>query len=493
MTDSNKTKKQPVDELKELRRQVAGLRRGSVPSGETSETDVKWAEDPLWRSEERYCMYYDLSRDGIATANLNGTIMECNQAYADMLGYSHEELKKIKYQDITPSRWLAFNEKVFQEVMERGYSDVFEKEYVRKDGTVFPVSLHTWRIDDEDGNPVGVGSIVRDIADRKQAEAKLREKSEFNFALFEHNPIETIVVDLEGRITDFNLAKKKSGDRLPEIGDVMYKDYASRHEIYMYTELMKCIKTNKVKKFHDLKYGNKILSITISPFPKGAIITSIDITERKKFEIALEKRGKELNGLYNWEKLTKKVKDIKKVCHRFIKDIAHASMQFPEKVIVRIKLDDEKYFSEGKSENDMITSLSAPIMVKKEKRGRLTIGYVEDLPFIPEFEQKLINGYAGLIGEFIEKIESEEALRKSEEHYKNIIENIIKLVPEGLLVFSNQLNIFKKNKAIQDMASNYAKKLNYTEEELTEIIVEQVKSRIVSGDHSEIRITRKKG
>jgi len=127
-------------------------------------TERKKVEESLRRSEERYRTLYESSRDGIAT------ITECNQAYADMLGYNREELKKIRYQDITPSKWHSFNEKIFQEVIERGHSNVFEKEYIAKDGTVIPVALHTWRIDDEDGNPAGIGSIVRDITERKKAE-----------------------------------------------------------------------------------------------------------------------------------------------------------------------------------------------------------------------------------------------------------------------------------------------------------------------------------
>jgi len=64
----------------------------------------------------------------------------------------------------------------------------------------------------------------------------------------------------------------------------MYRDYASRHEIDMYQFLMECITTGKIRKFEELRYGNKILSVTISPFPQGAIITSQDITEQKTSE-----------------------------------------------------------------------------------------------------------------------------------------------------------------------------------------------------------------
>ncbi|MDO9463952.1 MAG: ATP-binding protein [bacterium] len=121
---------------------------------------------------------------------------------------------------------------------------------------------------------------------------------EFSRALFEYNPIETVVVDLEGRIIDFNLAKKNSGDRLPNIGDGMYKDYAAHHEIDMYAELIKCIRTSKVKKFPEKKYKKRFLSITIAPFPKGAIITSLDVTEHKKETEIERKRATEAKKDY---------------------------------------------------------------------------------------------------------------------------------------------------------------------------------------------------
>jgi transcriptional regulator with PAS, ATPase and Fis domain len=112
----------------------------------------------------------------------------------------------------------------------------------------------------------------------------LREKEEFNFALFQFSPVTAIVVDSEGKVIKSNTAKRNSGDRLPNIGDIMYRDYARNHTIDMYGELLQCIKTGQTKSFPEMHYCKKILSITIAPFPKGAIITSQDITERVQSE-----------------------------------------------------------------------------------------------------------------------------------------------------------------------------------------------------------------
>ncbi len=110
----------------------------------------------------------------------------------------------------------------------------------------------------------------------------LREKEEFNFALFQYSPVTTVVVNESGRVVKSNKAKKNSGDRLPKIGDIMYRDYANRHSIDMHAQLMECMETGEVRTFPELPYDDKVISITIAPFAKGAIITSQDITSRVK-------------------------------------------------------------------------------------------------------------------------------------------------------------------------------------------------------------------
>jgi signal transduction histidine kinase len=62
--------------------------------------------------------------------------------------------------------------------MKRGHSELFEKEYFRKDGSVFPISIRVWLIRDEKWNPAGMWGIVRDITRSKQLENELRSHSE---------------------------------------------------------------------------------------------------------------------------------------------------------------------------------------------------------------------------------------------------------------------------------------------------------------------------
>jgi len=56
---------------------------------------------------------------------------------------------------------------------------------------------------------------------------------------------------------------------------------------------------------------------------------------------------------------------------------------------------------------------------------------------------------------------------------------------------TDKLNLFRENKAFRDIVEKYSTLLNHTEQELAEIIIEQIKERIINDDNTEIRISRK--
>jgi diguanylate cyclase (GGDEF)-like protein/PAS domain S-box-containing protein len=129
--------------------------------------------------EEKYHTLYESIQDGIAFINKQGNIIECNQAYMDMLGYSKEELAQLTYQQLTPVKWHGLEADIIeQQVMTNGYSNLYEKEYRRKDGAVFPVELRVWLTKDNQGSIKGMRAIVRDISSRKQVEQALRQSQQ---------------------------------------------------------------------------------------------------------------------------------------------------------------------------------------------------------------------------------------------------------------------------------------------------------------------------
>jgi PAS domain S-box-containing protein len=137
-------------------------------------TQRKKAEDALVSSEKRYRRLFETSQDGIMARDLCGRMIDCNQAYATMVGYSKRELKSLPVEVLLPEKWREQRERIFQDILEHGGSVVFEREYLRKDGSVFPASVRSWRLTDEKEETIGVWSIVRDITKQKELQVKLQ-------------------------------------------------------------------------------------------------------------------------------------------------------------------------------------------------------------------------------------------------------------------------------------------------------------------------------
>jgi signal transduction histidine kinase len=141
---------------------------------------------------------------------------------------------------------------------------------------------------------VRINNALRDEIDkRKQIEAELRESQKRYQAMFRNTPYRTVIVDRNGRVTDFHSGAVQVGqekEQAPQIGDRMYAgDDTGRHAINMREELMDAIGTGIAKSFDDLEYDDHFLSVAISPFSEGAVITTIDVTDRKQAEADKER------------------------------------------------------------------------------------------------------------------------------------------------------------------------------------------------------------
>jgi len=78
-------------------------------------------------------------------------------------------------QQLIPEKWFDQREKIAKKVLQLGHSVLFEREYVRRDGSVFPASVRTWRLTDGKGKAIGLWSIVRDITEQKELQRNLQE------------------------------------------------------------------------------------------------------------------------------------------------------------------------------------------------------------------------------------------------------------------------------------------------------------------------------
>ena len=138
------------------------------------EKHERW-EQQLVISEKRHRRLYETSQDGIIARDLQGQMVDCNKAYAKMLGYSKKELRHMTALQLMPEKWQEQREKIVNKVLQTGRSIVFEREYKCKDGSIFPASVRTWRLTDRKGKVIGICSIVRDITEQKELQKNLLE------------------------------------------------------------------------------------------------------------------------------------------------------------------------------------------------------------------------------------------------------------------------------------------------------------------------------
>lgn len=128
-------------------------------------TDQKNLQTALFRSERRYRELFNNIHDGSTWIDMNGRLIDFNLPFEGLLGYERDELYLKTVWDITPEKWHNFEKEIIEkQLIERGYSDPYRKEYTRKDGTVIPVEVRKYLIRDDEGRPEGTWVIVNKVA-----------------------------------------------------------------------------------------------------------------------------------------------------------------------------------------------------------------------------------------------------------------------------------------------------------------------------------------
>ena len=111
---------------------------------------------------------------GIFIWDFEGRIIEANEAFLQMVGYSRDDLVsgRVRWTALTPNEWRDADEQAVAELRRTGTSKDFEKEFFRSDGSRVPVLLGGATFGE--GRDQGV-AFVLDLTERKEAEENLRE------------------------------------------------------------------------------------------------------------------------------------------------------------------------------------------------------------------------------------------------------------------------------------------------------------------------------
>ena len=100
-------------------------------------TEEKKQAEKLWESQSRYLNLYEHTSVGIIVADPEGRIIQANQAFQEMIGYSEAELKEMSYFDISHPDDLEISHSRHDELLSNpSKGNTLEKRFVRKDGQV---------------------------------------------------------------------------------------------------------------------------------------------------------------------------------------------------------------------------------------------------------------------------------------------------------------------------------------------------------------------
>jgi PAS domain S-box-containing protein len=263
----------------------------------------KRTEDALRQSEQKYSTLIESSLTGIYI-DQKGKIVFANRRFAEIYGYSKEELAGIESWKLVHPEDRPLTDMIrAKRVKGEEVPEEYEARGLTKDGATIWILRRNKRIDYK-GKPAILGNIV-DVTDRKRAEAALRDSEERYRTVLEACPDPVIVYDMQGRGIYINPAFTRVFGWTSEeiIGNKLdYVPPASWPETQkMIDNLLAGEKSPRVESRRYTKEG-KILDVSISAdsylngygIPVGSVHILRDITGRKQAEEALRKARDEL-------------------------------------------------------------------------------------------------------------------------------------------------------------------------------------------------------
>lgn len=134
-------------------------------------TERKQAQTQLKNSEQRYRNIIQTLMDCFWLTDIEGRILDVNDAYCRLSGYAREELLKMRIPDVEAKEAPRDTARHIQEVIAKGYAR-FETQHRRKDGEMLEIEVSVVYRQDMEGGHFFV--FLHDVSERKQKEEKIR-------------------------------------------------------------------------------------------------------------------------------------------------------------------------------------------------------------------------------------------------------------------------------------------------------------------------------
>lgn len=134
-------------------------------------------EKRLRTSESKFRKVFESNMIGMIFATMDGPILETNDAFLHMLGYTRQDVdeNRLSWKEITPPEFMDVSQWAVSQLRENGICPPFEKQYIKKNGDKLWVLMGSAVLQEDDREDLTTVSYIIDITLQKQAESRRQE------------------------------------------------------------------------------------------------------------------------------------------------------------------------------------------------------------------------------------------------------------------------------------------------------------------------------
>jgi PAS domain S-box-containing protein len=165
------------------------------------------AEEALRASETKFRYITENMRDAVWMMDFNWQHIYISPSIEKIRGFTTDEIRNLPIEESLPPHSLENAKRLLADVLSTGgyaedgspFTVMFEQEEYCKDGTLIWTEVQATLVYDEEGKPVGMMGITRDITERREAEKSLKQSEEQYRNLLENSPL-PIIIHREGKV-----------------------------------------------------------------------------------------------------------------------------------------------------------------------------------------------------------------------------------------------------------------------------------------------------
>ncbi len=478
-------------DLRHIRHSARPVLKGSEITGLsaviTDITDRKQAEEDLRRSNEKYHKIFENSILGLYQSVPDGRFLSVNLAFSRLFGYNSPVEMITSVADIGHQLYANHEDRgrVISQIVERGFLEGFELEAQKRDGTRFWISMNVRLVQDEDGTHFD--GTVEDITKRKRAEDALEESEGRYRAIFENTGTAMAIIEDDTTISCANAEfERLAGYKKGEIaGKKSWTEFVIEEDLERMLEQHRLRRNDQddAEKSYEFRFRDKwgkvrdaALTMTMMPGSKQSIASILEITDQKKNHERLSKLndcflsfgsepeknigllialcGEQLGAtyaMYNcldgdklrpvgaWNSPPGFICPLDfKGC--FCYNLIRGGRERIE-VIRDLQSTDYAKANPNVVRYGLRTYIGRAVSLGEDRIGSLCVVYKDDC-ILCEEDEKLLSIVTSAIGVEEKRRLAEEALRKSEEKYRHLVQSansiILRMSTSGKITFVNE-------------------------------------------------------